>query len=351
MLTSEQQNALVEWTSLLTESGLDHVLVHDAEKESPQVAERFQILARLFGQNQDVKRCDLEACVPDGLLSRLEALGLLNRIGDMIAPAYRLVFHLGLWLFCEKVSPSAKFYYGYDSIQLSRMVAGAEGSVLDLCSGVGTQAWVCARTAARVTAVEIEPLAAKLFWVNAAMNGLSDKVELINGDLLAPVAGRRFDLISCNPPFMPVPPAVRYPRFADGGADGLEIVRRLMAGLPEALTPDGRCEVVGAVLGNSQSPDLAAFKMMAADSSLGLILDCRTREELEGQMLKQLVDTAMEGGAGEDVERAFRHHFASLNATHLYCFFLHAVRAPSPMVCASYRDDSGNIACQMIPFP
>jgi len=351
MLTSEQQNALVEWTSLLTESGLDHVLVHDAEKESPQVAERFQILARLFGQKQDVKRCDLEACVPDELLSTLEALGLLNRIGDRIAPAYRLVFHLGLWLFCEKVSSSAKFYYGYDSIQLSRMVAGAEGSVLDLCSGVGTQALVCARTAARVTAVEIEPLASKLFWVNAAMNGLSDKVELINGDLLAPVAGRRFDLISCNPPFMPVPPGVRYPRFADGGPDGLEVVRRLMAGLPEALTPDGRCEVVGAVLGNRESPDLAAFKMMAADSSLAIILDCRTREELEGQTLKQLVDTAMEGGAEEDVERAFRTHFANLHATHLYCFFLHAVRAPSPMVCASYRDDSGNIACRMVPFP
>ena len=268
MLTSEQQSALVLWKNLLAEAGLDRVLMRDPESDPPPMAERFQALSRLFGEGQDVERRDLEACVPHELLSTLEALGLVNRIGDRVAPAYQLVFHLGLWLFCEKTSPSAKFYYGNDSIELSRMLLGATGSVLDLGSGVGTQALVCALTAARVTAVEIEPLAAKLFWINAAMNGLSDKVELLIGDLLAPVAGRKFDVISCNPPYMPVPPGVRYPQFADGGGDGLAVMRRLMAGLPEALAPGGRCAVVGAVLGNREGPDLAAFKKMAADSSL-----------------------------------------------------------------------------------
>ena len=350
MLTREQQHALVQWKELLAKARLDRVLIRDPGSGSPHVAERFEVLARLFGEGQDVERRELKACVPDELLSTVEALGLVNRIGDRVATAYRLVFQLGLWLFCERVLPSAKFYYGNDSVELSRMLEGAEGSVLDLCSGVGTQALVSARTAARVTAVEIEPLAAKLFWVNAAMNGLSNKVELINGDLLGPVAGRRFDVVSCNPPFMPVPTGVRYPRFADGGGDGLMILRRLMAGLPEALTPDGRCEAIGAVLGNRESPDLAAFKKMAADSGLAIIIDCRTREELEGKTIKQLVGMAMEGGAQEDVAGAFRSHFASLNATHLYCFLLHAVRAPSPMVCASYCDGLST-AFWMVPFP
>jgi methylase of polypeptide subunit release factors len=280
----------------------------------------------------------------DEVLSTLEGLGLVNSMGDRLAPAYRLVLHLGLWLFCDKVTSAAKFYYGNDSIELSHVLEGAQGNVLDLCSGVGTQALVCARTAARVTAVEIEPLAAKLFWVNAAMNGLTDKLELLNGDFLAPVAGRQFDVISCNPPFMPVPPGVRYPRFADGGGDGLELVRRLMVGLPETLAPDGRCEVVGAVLGNRERPDFVAFKKMAADSSLAIIIDCRTCEELEGRTLKQLVDIAIKGDSEEeDVERAFRNHFANLGATHLYCFLLHAVRAPSPMLCASYFDGPNKV--------
>ena len=350
MLTSEQVSALVQWKNLLAEAGLDRVLVRDAGSEPRQVAEKFQVLMRLFGEGQEVERRDVEACVPDEVLSTLEALGLVNRVGEKVAPAYRLVFHVGLWLFCEKVSRSAKFYYGNDSIELSRVLEGAGGRVLDLCSGVGTQALVCARTAAHVTAVEIEPLAAKLFWVNAAMNELSDKVELINGDLLEPVAGRSFDVISCNPPFMPAAPGVRLPRFADGGGDGLGIVRRLMAGLSEALAPGGRCEVVGAVLGNREGPDLAEFKRMAADSSLAIIIDCITREELEGGTMRKLVGIAMEGGSEKDVEGAFRKHFASLGATHLYCFLLHASPAPSPMVCASYFDGQ-NTAFRMVPFP
>jgi methylase of polypeptide subunit release factors len=349
MLTSEQQRALVQWKDLLVETGLDRVLIPEPWSERPQVAERFQVLARLFVERQEVERRDFEACVPEDLLSTIATLGLVNRIGDRVAPTFRMVFHRGLWLFCEIVSPSAKFYYGNDSIELSRMLGGATGRVLDLCSGVGAQALISAQTAERVTAVEIEPLAAKLFWINAAMNGLSDKVELIIGDLLGPVAGRSFDVISCNPPFMPVPPGVRYPRFADGGGDGLSIVRRLMAGLPEALVPGGRCEVVGAVLGNREGPDLAVFKKMAEDSSLAMIIDCRTCEELEGKTLKQLAGIALDGGGEKDVERAFRSHFASLGATHIYYFLLHAFRAPSPMVCAS-NSDGPNTAFWMVPF-
>ncbi len=341
MLRNEQRHALFCWKDVLAESGLEQALTRDPEAKPPEIARRFQVFLRMFGEGLRVEARELQACIPGEVLSTLETLGLLNRIGNNVAAAYRLANHMGLWLFSEKVSPQAKCYYGNDSFELSRMLIGAEGNVLDLCSGVGPQALICARTARHVTAVEIEPLAAKLFWINAAMNGLTDKVEFLTGDLLAPVAGRKFDVISCNPPFMPVPAGVPYPVFAGGGSDGLDIVRRLMAGLPEVLAPDGRCEVVGAVLGDACGPDLAAFKKMAAESSLAIIVDCRTREELEGKTLKRLVGMAMVEGKDEEVERAFRNHFASLNATHLYCFLLHAVRAPSPMVCSSFWDGSG----------
>jgi methylase of polypeptide subunit release factors len=287
---------------------------------------------RAIGDSTESPKCNMKASDERHMraLSKMEELGLAG-------PAYRLVSHLGLWLICETVSPTAKFYHGNDSIELSRVLEGVEGDVLDLCSGVGAQALACAQTAARVTAVEIEPLAAKLFWANAEINGLSDRVELLNGDLLGPVAGRRFDTIACNPPFMPVPPGLPYPRYADGGGDGLEIVRRLMAGLPDALAPGGRCEVIGAVLGTSDGPDLAPFKQMAVDSSLAITVDCRTCEELEGKAMRQAVGTAMQGHQ-EEIERAFRDHFANLGATHLYCYLLHAERAETPMVCANHHD-------------
>jgi methylase of polypeptide subunit release factors len=351
ILTEEQQRVLVQWKNLLAESGLERVLVRDPGSEAPRMVERLRPLVRLFGegQGQSVELREFDGCVPEEVRTTVEALGLVKREAGRVAAGYRLVYHLGLWLFCEWKSPTAKFYYGNDSLLLSRTLDRAvAGNALDLCSGVGTQAMVCARTATRVTAVEIEPLAAKLFWVNAAMNGLSDKLELINGDLLEPVAGRKFDVISCNPPFMPVPKGVRYPRFGDGGGDGLDIVRRLMAGLPDALAPGGRCEVIAAVLGNRERPFLAPFEKMAADSCLAIIVDCCTRDELEGETMKRLVALSrMEDGAGEEVdprgiEEAFRRHFASLGATHLYCYVLHATQSPSPMMCASYRDDASN---------
>ena len=352
-LTSEQRQALVQWKNLLADSGLERALARDPGSEAPSAVEKPRPLLRLFGegQGQSVDASEFDGCVPEEVRATVEGLGLVKRVEDRVKAHYRLVFHLGLWLFCEWKSPSAKFYYGNDSLLLSRTLDGAvAGNALDLCSGVGTQALVCARTAARVTAVEIEPLAAKLFWVNAAMNGLSDKLELINGNLLDPVAGRKFDVISCNPPFMPVPKGVRYPRFGGGGEDGLDIVRRLMAGLPEALAPGGRCEVIAAVLGNRERPDLAPFQKMAADSCLAIIVDCCTRDELEGDTMKRLaaLSSMEEEGGGEkivtpqEIEEAFRRHFASLAATHLYCYVLHATRSPSPMMCASYRDEASN---------
>ena len=55
---------------------------------------------------------------------------------------------------CEKVLPSAKFYHGKGLVELSRLPEGAEGSMLDLCCGLGALALVRARTTARVIAVE-----------------------------------------------------------------------------------------------------------------------------------------------------------------------------------------------------
>jgi Methyltransferase small domain len=211
------------------------------------------------------------------------------------------------------------------------------------------KALVCARTAKRVTAVEIEPLAAKLFWVNAAMNGLSDKVELLNGDLLGPVAGRRFDVISCNPPFQPMAPGVRYPRFAGGGGDGLEIVRRLMAGLPDALTPGGRCEVIAAVLGNREGPDLSAFKKMAADSSLAMVVECCTCEELEGKCMKRIVGMAMEGRCGRrrrGVSKPLRDP-----GRDALILFLAACRASGESDGLRVSSRRSSTAVWMVPFP
>lgn len=82
---------------------------------------------------------------------------------------------------------------------------------------------------------------------NAETHLVADRLELCAGDLFAGVAGR-FDMIVSNPPYIPddgvayLQPEVRdfEPRSAlAGGADGLDIVRRILAASPEHLKPNG----------------------------------------------------------------------------------------------------------------
>ncbi|MGH7488743.1 MAG: methyltransferase, partial [bacterium] len=227
------------------------------------------------------------------------------------------------------------FYYGNDSLALSRRLLPAEGRVLDLCSGVGTQALLCAQTADSVTAVEIEPLAEPIFRINAELNGLGGKVEFLVGDLLEPLAGRQFDRICCNPPFMPAPPALPYPLFAGGGPDGLSVVRRLLAALPEILAPEGQCHIVGAVPGNMERPDVSMFEKLAVEARLRLELECPTCEALEGPTMAAIAGTALTGEA--EAAEMFRAHFAMLGATHLYCFLLRATHASRPSLYLSHH--------------
>jgi methylase of polypeptide subunit release factors len=286
-------------------------------RDLSQVAEPLQTIARLFTLGQPVKSSWVEGRLAPEVISTLEALGLLQREGNALsAGEYRLVSHLGLFLFCHRLSSSAKLYYGNDSLVLSRLLIPARGRVLDLCAGVGPQALVCAKSAVSVTAVDVEPLAAKVFWINAELNGLAERVEYLIGDLFEPVAGRQFDQICCNPPFMPVPPGIGHPVFADGGPDGLALVRRVLAQLPEALAPDGRCHMVGAVFGNSQGPDLSRFEELAAAAHLGISISCPSYEELGPSMLASCAATTMAFEGGGDAKEMFRAHWDELGATH-----------------------------------
>ena len=87
--------------------------------------------------------------------------------------------------------------------------------------------------------------------------GLQDRIALKQGDLFAPLRDARYDLILANPPYVDAggrsrrfpPEYAAEPKMAHaGGADGLDIVRRILSEAPEHLTQDGAlvCEVGGA---------------------------------------------------------------------------------------------------------
>jgi ribosomal protein L3 glutamine methyltransferase len=128
-------------------------------------------------------------------------------------------------------------------------------SVLDLCTGGGSLAILAARVFpnARVDAVDVSLDALAVARRNVETHGLGPRIALHQGDLFAPLKGRRYDLILTNPPYVETaavdafpPEFAAEPRLAhEGGADGLAFVRRILRDAPAHLTEDGAlvCEL------------------------------------------------------------------------------------------------------------
>ena len=105
----------------------------------------------------------------------------------------------------------------------------------------------------RVDALDISEPALKLARRNAHAHGLQDRVECLHSDLLDAVTNRTYDLILANPPYVPRASMDNLPaEFGhepslglEAGADGLDLVRRLLMQVPEVLSDHGVliCEV------------------------------------------------------------------------------------------------------------
>ena len=127
---------------------------------------------------------------------------------------------------------------------------GKGGVAADVGSGCGCIALALATegTFERVIAVERSPEAAALARENAALVHPRTPVEVREGDLLAPLAGRRYRAIVANPPYLTedeyaaLAPSVKQfePREAlVSGPDGLAATRRLLASAAPLLEPGG----------------------------------------------------------------------------------------------------------------
>jgi ribosomal protein L3 glutamine methyltransferase len=127
--------------------------------------------------------------------------------------------------------------------------------VLDLCTGSGCLAILAALAfpRARIDAVDLSAGALALARRNVATHRLGDRITLHRGDLFAPLAKQRYDLIITNPPYVDaggmakLPPEYRHePRMAlAAGDDGLDLVRRILDDAPRHLRKGGGllCEI------------------------------------------------------------------------------------------------------------
>ena len=164
---------------------------------------------------------------------------------------------------------------------------GAEfGGVLDLGTGSGCilLSLLAERPEAEGLGVELSPEALALARANSEALGLAGRAAFAMGSWFEPVAGRRFDLIVSNPPYiaaaeMPgLAPEVRDwdPALAlTDGADGLTAYRAIAAGAVEHLAPGGRLIVE---IGWRQAADVVAIFRAAGLDAVTVHTDLEGRD-------------------------------------------------------------------------
>lgn len=151
--------------------------------------------------------------------------------------------------------------------------------VLDLCTGSGCLAILASQIFpdAEVDAVDLSPAALEVARRNVTDHGLEDRITLLQGDLFAPLKGRKYDLIITNPPYVDaeamaaLPPEFRHePEMAlASGVDGFDIVRRILKTAAKYLTEDGGliCEFgTGREVLEEEFPDVDFLWLETANS-------------------------------------------------------------------------------------
>ena len=122
-------------------------------------------------------------------------------------------------------------------------------TILDLCTGSGCLAVLSAMRFenAGIDATDLSRDALDVAAINLAKHGMADRISLKQGNLFAPLNGRRYDLILANPPYVAEMEVEAFsaehaaePRMAHvSGNDGFDLVRQILAEAPAHLTETG----------------------------------------------------------------------------------------------------------------
>ncbi|MGL4322969.1 MAG: 50S ribosomal protein L3 N(5)-glutamine methyltransferase [Beijerinckiaceae bacterium] len=157
----------------------------------------------------------------------------------------------------------------------------AISSVLDLCTGSGCLAIIAAHVFpnAFIDAVDLSADALAVARRNVEAYGLEERITLHQGNLFQPLGQKKYDLIITNPPYVDgVTMAMLPPEFLaepvmalDGGMDGFDIVRKIIAEAPKHLNKGGGmlCEIgTDRDILEEQFPDVA-FLWLDTEESEG----------------------------------------------------------------------------------
>jgi len=271
--TTWTTRALLEWiAAAFDRAGVD----------SPRRAAEF-LLAHVLGCERLRLYMD-----PDRPASEVER----DRLRTLVRRALHgepLQYLLGTWSFfgvelaCDARAliprPSTETLVEHILQHARRPDAAPIRRIADIGTGAGSIALALAMNLpnAHVIATDISADALELARENVDRHGLAGRVELRRGDLLEPLAGQTFDVIASNPPYIPDDEWQRVPAIVKdhepatalrGGADGLDVVRRVLTEGPALLQPGGWLVVEVAARTARDAAQLAGVQTGMTDAAV-----------------------------------------------------------------------------------
>jgi release factor glutamine methyltransferase len=241
--------------------------------ENPRLEARL-LLGEAMGVDLSALLRESRAPVPPEAAQRFGGM-LRRRLAH--EPMGFILGRQGFWTLNLEVSPDTLIPRADSEAVVEAALQGpVPARVLDLGTGTGCLllAVLSEHPEALGVGVDLSPGAAALAGRNAAANGVAERTLFLAGSWADSLAGG-FDLVLSNPPYietaaipglMPEVAAHEPARALDGGADGLDAYRLIVADLPRLLAPAGRAVLE---LGQGQAPAVAALGRAAGLVVLG----------------------------------------------------------------------------------
>lgn len=209
----------------------------------------LNVLLRLFVIGAPAPVPAVRAALAPAPLERLIEGGLLQARGDLLRSTVKMVPCDGLIVAFDGSREGDKEEAadhvmgpsdgGRSLANITIRRPGAD--CLDLGTGCGFLALLAARHGGRVVATDVNPRSRAFVEFNAALNGIRN-IEAVTGDLFAPVAGRKFDLVFSNPPYV-ISPDNRLV-YMSGGMKGDSFCRRIVSEVGPFLREGGHFQMI-----------------------------------------------------------------------------------------------------------
>jgi len=234
------------------ESIYDFDTIYEGRATGLELNDKLDVLIRLFMDAELVERAAIERILGAEGLQTLESTGFISSAASDSSrchAGFLLYPTASLWIASDFtiIPGEADAHLAEDAVYpaasrntrhfLSALPPTPCEHFLELCAGTGIAALIASKYATHAWATDITPRATAFARLNIALNGITN-CSAAQGDLYDAVPDQTFDRITAHPPYMPS--LEQKYIFRDGGDDGEQITRRIIAGLPTYLRPGGR---------------------------------------------------------------------------------------------------------------